>query len=114
MLSASTIPDDEKWIPRRYVYYLMTGPETVKIGATKCLPQRLTQLRTDSQYVVAIERGDMQLERRRHIDFASDRIGRREDFRISDRLKAHIEKLMPDRDTIIKEAITPPFGEWMR
>jgi hypothetical protein len=35
------------------VYYLMVGPNTVKIGTTKNLPQRLTQMRTEMQYVVA-------------------------------------------------------------
>ena len=65
----------------------MTGPRTVKIGTTIDLPARMRTLRTDIQYIVAIERGSMELERSRHRQFAEERINiRKEDFRLSDRL----------------------------
>ncbi|OBA94654.1 hypothetical protein A5668_09125 [Mycolicibacterium fortuitum] len=87
-----------------FVYYLMVGPTTVKIGTTTDLTRRLSGLRSDLQYVVAIERGSFDLERQRHREYATERIGSREDFRLSDRLKAHIESLMPQRDELITEA----------
>ena len=92
-----------------YVYYLMVGPATVKIGTTKYLTSRLNNLRTDLQYVVAIELGGRSVERERHRQFADERIGRREDFRLSDRLKAHIDALGPQRDELIKAATTYPL-----
>jgi hypothetical protein len=36
-----------------FVYYLMVGPSTVKIGTTTNLKLRLNALRADLQYVVA-------------------------------------------------------------
>lgn len=91
--------------PRRgFVYYLMIGPSTVKIGTTKNLLQRLNALRTDLQYVVAIEPGGYSVESQRHRQFDSERIGRREDFRLSDRLKQHIDELSPNRDEFVSLA----------
>jgi hypothetical protein len=87
-----------------YVYYLMVGPTTVKIGTTTNLSQRLSGLRTDLQYVVAIEHGSFDTERKRHLEFATERIGNREDFQLTDRLNSHIESLLPQRDELIREA----------
>jgi hypothetical protein len=87
-----------------FVYYLMLGPATVKIGTTRDVTARVQQLRSELQYVVALERGSYELERQRHLQFADERLGLKEDFRLSDRLKAHVEALMPDRDEILKEA----------
>ncbi len=87
-----------------FVYYLMVGPTTIKIGTTTDLTRRLSGLRSDLQYVVAIEHGSFDVERQRHREYATERIGSREDFRLSDRLKAHIESLMPQRDELIAEA----------
>lgn len=102
----------ERFKPREYVYYLMVAPEVVKIGTTTNLPKRLTALRTDLQYVVAIEKGGFTLERQRHNEFAEERTVRlRENFRLSNRLKSHIEQLMTTRDELIREATTAPFGE---
>ncbi|OFB37960.1 hypothetical protein BA059_16825 [Mycolicibacterium sp. (ex Dasyatis americana)] len=104
LLDAHTNP---KPLPRDpFVYYLMVGPETVKIGTTKDLNRRLCGLRTEAQYVVAIERGSFEVETERHRQFADERIGRREDFRLSDRLKAHIEAMQPDRDRLVEIATT--------
>lgn len=89
-----------------FVYYLMLGPWTVKIGTTKDLTARISSMRTDVQYVVAIERGGHDLERQRHAQFAAERMGLRENFKLSPRLKAHIESLMPSRDQLVALATT--------
>jgi hypothetical protein len=96
-------PDD---VPERaaYVYYLMVGPTTVKIGTTTNLRNRIAQLRSELQYVVAIEPGGFPTERQRHQQFAAERFGRREDFHLTDRLKRHIEALQPRRDELVTEA----------
>jgi len=100
-------PIDNDWSPPTFppfVYYLMLGPATVKIGTSRNVVDRIRQLRSDIQYVVALERGSYELERQRHLQFADERLGQREDFRLTDRLKAHIESLIPQRDEILKEA----------
>ncbi|UTN93588.1 hypothetical protein SEA_OREGANO_75 [Gordonia phage Oregano] len=68
------------------VYYLMVGPATVKIGTSTDLIRRIATLRTDMQYIVAVER-------QRHREFRTERITRREDFRLTERLRSHIEHL---------------------
>lgn len=78
------------------VYYLALSPQTIKIGTTRNLPLRLCGLRTELQYVLAVESGGFELEAQRHREFAAERIGRREDFRMSDRLMAHIDGLQHD------------------
>jgi len=94
--------------PKPFVYYLMVAPSTVKIGTTTNLPQRLSQLRTDLQYVVALELGGRDVERDRHLQFARERIGRREDFALSGALKMHIESLQPRRDELATLATSRP------
>ena len=96
-----------------WVYYLMVGPSTVKIGTTKVLAQRMNQLRSDVQYVVALERGSYDVERERHRQFATERIfDNREDFALSDRLKAHIESLQPERDELVAIATSgKPYAD---
>jgi hypothetical protein len=102
----------EQFQPREYVYYLMVAPEVVKIGTTTNLPRRVRELRSELQYVVAIEKGGFTLENQRHKQFSEERTVRlRENFRLSNRLKSHIEELMPTRDELIAEANTAPFGE---
>lgn len=88
-----------------FVYYLMLGPSTVKIGTTQWLQDRIRQLRTEMQYIVALELGDRLVERERHLQFADERRNRREDFHLSDRLKAHIEALQPNRDELLALAV---------
>lgn len=87
-----------------FVYYLMLGPRTVKIGYTRNLQTRMDLLHTEVQYVVALERGDRKLEQERHRQFAAERRGRRENFHLSDRLKAHIGGLQPQRDELVRLA----------
>ena len=90
---------------RRYVYYVMVGPMTVKIGTTLDLTQRLRNLRTEPQYVVAIEPGGYDVEKQRHLEFAKDRTGRFENFMLSDQLKSHIDSLADRRDDLMAKAL---------
>lgn len=76
------------------VYYLRLGPFVVKIGTTTNLHQRVRQLRSEMQYVMATEPGGRDLEHKRHVQFAEERINRRrEDFSLSSRLQEHIDLL---------------------
>lgn len=86
---------EEQTEPERthVVYYLAMSPNTVKIGTTGDIKGRMRGLRTDIQYVLAVEPGDHTVEHQRHKEFSSDRIGRREDFRVSPELQQHIEQL---------------------
>lgn len=88
-----------------YVYYLMISPTTVKIGTTRNLEQRLSAMRSEAQYVVALERGSFDVERQRHKQFTAERRGAREDFHLSDALKSHIDRLLPMRDELMAEAL---------
>jgi hypothetical protein len=97
--------------PPSYVYYLMLGPTTVKIGTTYRLAERIRSLRTDLQYVVAIERGGRDVEKIRHKQFAAERKGKREDFRLSDALKAHIGAMAPNRDELVRIATNRPLPD---
>jgi hypothetical protein len=103
--------DEEYWAlgepPQHFVYYLMISPTTVKIGTSRQLWQRIRSLRSEMQYVVALERGGRELERRRHLEFADERRHKqREDFELSDRLKQHIDALQPQRDELVRIATT--------
>jgi len=69
------------------VYYLRHG-DRVKIGTTANPRQRFGAIWHEE--VLAFERGDRTLEQRRHVQFAGDRIGRSEWFRMSPDLRAHI------------------------
>lgn len=90
------------------VYYLVLSPVTVKIGTTINLRQRMSALRTEMQYVIALEPGGRELERKRHLQFKDERRGHREDFTLSDALKRHIDELAPHRDEILTRALGVP------
>lgn len=90
--------------PTSLVYYLMIAPTTVKIGFTANLFARLQGLRSELQYVVALESGGRELERSRHKQFSAERIGRREDFRLSESLREHITGLQDQRERLIETA----------
>lgn len=94
--------------PEPYVYYLMRSPVVVKIGTTIDIKRRMRSLYAELQYVVAIEPGGTDLEKQRHKEFAAERIGQREEFALSDRLKKHIESLLPQRDELMAIATTDP------
>lgn len=73
------------------VYYARIG-DYIKIGYSTRLRNRLSSLRVDQ--LLAYEPGSPELERQRHEEFATERIDRRrENFRPSDRLDAHIAAL---------------------
>lgn len=74
------------------VYYVRIG-DRVKIGYSINLKQRLNALRVPESALLATEPGGRQLERERHLQFAAERVGRREDFNPSRRLLAHIEAI---------------------
>lgn len=77
------------------VYYVRIG-DHVKIGYTCNLKQRLVALRVAEDAVLATEPGARELERRRHLQFADERVGRREDFNPSKRLLAHLDALISE------------------
>lgn len=84
------------------VYYIrVRGADRVKIGTTSNLRQRMVSLRADGADLLATEPGGYAVERRRHQEFADERIGAREEFALSDRLAVHIADLS-------RGAHTPP------
>lgn len=93
MLAHNTNPTEHPQPANPLVYYLTLSPTTVKIGTSKNLLLRLKGLRTDLQYVLAVEPGGHELEAQRHRQFAAERLSRREDFRVSELLQQHINWL---------------------
>lgn len=81
--------------PPSVVYYLDLG-QHIKIGFTTNLQQRLNALRADKDQLLAIEPGGRDVERARHDQFAHERLDRRENFRISDRLTDHVQRIRAD------------------
>ena len=77
------------------VYYLRLG-DRVKIGTTANPRQRFSALRHEE--LLAFEPGDRTVERRRHREFADDRLGTSEWFALSPRLTAHIATVAAGRD----------------
>jgi hypothetical protein len=75
------------------VYYVQLTGGRVKIGWTRDLEQRMATFRARMEDVLATEPGAYNIEKRRHRQFAADRIGRTEEFNQSDRLMAHIARL---------------------
>ena len=75
------------------VYYVQLTGDRVKIGWTRDLEARMATFRARMEDVLATEPGAYNIEKRRHRQFAADRIGRTEEFKQSDRLMAHIARL---------------------
>jgi hypothetical protein len=75
------------------VYYAELRPGIVKIGTTLNLATRMSTLHVPTASVVAAEPGTYDVEKARHRQFAHLRIGQREDFRVDDGLRAHVEAL---------------------
>lgn len=86
-----TVVDGELPPPRVDVVYYIRFDDRVKIGTTANPRQRLARLWHDD--VLAFERGDRLVERRRHEQFRRDRLGRSEWFSPSAALDAHIAAL---------------------
>ncbi len=83
--------DGELPPPRIDVVYYLRYDDRIKIGTTANPRQRLSAIWHDD--LLAFERGDRALERRRHEQFAADRFPRTEWFRASPELTAHIADL---------------------
>lgn len=83
--------DDELPPPRVDVVYYLRYADRIKIGTTANPRQRLAAVWHDE--LLAFERGDRALERRRHAQFADDRFGRTEWFRAGAALRAHVDAL---------------------
>lgn len=92
------------------VYYVRSG-DHVKIGFTAMLKVRLQQLRLDEDALLAAEPGGREVERQRHIEFANERVGRREDFNPSRRLLAHIDKLREIHGEPVMTSY-PKYEDW--
>lgn len=81
--------DSELAPPRVDVVYYARYADRVKIGTSSNPRQRLKAIRHDD--LLAFERGDRGLERRRHEQFAEERYDRTEWFVLSERLGNHID-----------------------
>jgi hypothetical protein len=90
------IVDHELAPPRIDIVYYLRYADRVKIGTTANPRQRLAAIMHDD--VLAFERGDRMLERRRHEQFAAERYDRTEWFRLSDRILDHVDALRGGRD----------------
>lgn len=82
------VPDAEWAPPRVDVVYYLRYADRVKIGTTANPRQRFAAVRHDE--LLALERGDRRRERARHEQFAAQRFGATEWFRLDDDLLAHI------------------------
>jgi hypothetical protein len=90
------VPDPDLAPPRVDVVYYLRFADRVKIGTTASPRQRFAAIRHEE--VLAFERGDRHLERRRHEQFAGDRYPGSEWFRLTPRIAAHIDALAGGRD----------------
>lgn len=79
------------------VYYLRRDADTIKIGLTTSILARLQAFHAQPADLLAVEPGSRGLEQGRHAQFASERIGRTELFRFSNRLAAHVKTLQVKR-----------------
>lgn len=85
------VVDGELPTPRVDVVYYLRYDDRIKIGTTANPRQRLAAIWHDE--LLAFERGDRSVERRRHAQFADDRFGGTEWFRASPALGAHVATL---------------------
>jgi hypothetical protein len=95
--------DDEIAPPRVDVVYYLRHRDRVKIGTTANPRQRFAAILHEE--VLAFERGDRRVERRRHEQFAGSRFGGSEWFRLTADLAAHIDVIAGGRD---------PWDVWAR
>lgn len=77
------------------VYYLRMSDGCIKIGTSRRALERIAAHRRNAgaEEVLAVEFGSYDLERERHLQFASDLVRGREIFHPSDALMAHIAEL---------------------
>jgi hypothetical protein len=98
------VPDDDLSAPRVDVVYYLAYRDRVKIGTTANPRQRFAAIRHDD--LLALERGDRGVERRRHEQFADLRWAGSEWFRRSPQLDAHIAALAA--------GVSDPWVQWAR
>lgn len=88
------VPDDELSPPRVDVVYYIRFEGRMKIGTSSNPRRRLATLWHDE--LLAFERGGRALERRRHEQFAAQRLARTEWFEIDDELRTHVDTVRVD------------------
>lgn len=89
-------PDDETPDRRVDVVYYVRWGDRIKIGTTGNPRQRFAALNVAD--VIAFERGDRTLERRRHEQFDALRFSGSEWFRAEEPLVAHVREVAAGRD----------------
>jgi hypothetical protein len=82
------VPDGDLAPPRVDVVYYLRTDDRIKIGTSANPRQRLARIWHDD--LLAFERGDRALERRRHAQFADARYPGSEWFRATPELLAHV------------------------
>ena len=90
------VPDDDAAPPRVDVVYYLRNGARVKIGTTANPRQRFAAIWHEE--VLAFERGDRRLERRRHEQFAADRLGGSEWFRLTSAIVEQADAIAGGRD----------------
>jgi hypothetical protein len=90
------VPDSDVAPPRVDVVYYLRNGDRVKIGTTANPRQRFAAIWHEE--VMAFERGDRRLERFRHEQFAADRLGGSEWFRLTPAIAEQAETLAGGRD----------------
>ena len=98
------IPDGDPAPPRVDVVYYLRYRDRIKIGTSANPRQRFAGLLYDE--VLAFERGDRLLERRRHAQFADHRIPRTEWFETHDALVGHVRA--------VSEGVDDPWARYAR
>jgi len=90
------VPDHDLAPPRVDVVYYIRFDDRIKIGTTANPRQRLGRLWHHE--VLAFERGDRGVERRRHEQFGAWRFGRTEWFAVNEVLDEHVATLAAGTD----------------
>jgi hypothetical protein len=96
------IPDPDAVPPRVDVVYYIRFANRIKIGTSANPRQRLATLKHDE--LLAFERGNRQLEQRRHAQFAGDRFARTEWFALNPDLTEHIG--------VLREGVEDPWNQY--
>lgn len=89
------------------VYVLTNGASRVKIGTSRSLRSRITNLSLRSGDLVCVLRGGRELEKAMHLKFSADRVGDTEWFELGDELHSYLKK---KTDGVIEPATQPEAG----
>ena len=90
------VPDSDVAPPRVDVVYYLRNGDRVKIGTTANPRRRFAAIWHEE--VLAFERGNRRLERRRHEQFAADRFGGSEWFSLTPAIAEHADVVAGGRD----------------